>query len=88
VHLAHVGHPLLGDRVYGSRRQRARAVDSRTRVMLERLAREIPRHALHASRLSFTHPVTGKPVTFTTALPADMWFALETLYREDRAKEV
>ncbi len=88
VHLTHIEHPLLGDPVYGGRRQRARAADSRTRGMLEQLVKAVPRHALHASQLSFTHPGTGEPVTYTTALPADMRFALETLYREDRAKEV
>ncbi len=88
VHLAHLDNPLLGDPVYGSRRQRGRAAESRVRSTFERLAKAIPRHALHASRLSFAHPETGRKMTFTTALPTDMRLALETLYREDRAKEV
>ena len=55
VHLAHAGHPLLGDPVYG----RARAP-------------EIARQALHAARLEFTHPLTGRRVTCTAPLPDDM----------------
>lgn len=88
VHLAHVGNPLLGDPVYGSRRRRMRTAEGRLRVTLDRLAKAAPRHALHATRLTFRHPETGRPMTFTTALPADMRLALETLYREDRVKEV
>jgi 23S rRNA pseudouridine1911/1915/1917 synthase len=88
VHMAHVGNPLLGDPVYGGRRQRGLASQTRVRTTFERLMKLVPRHALHASRLSFTHPVTQSRVTFSTALPADMRLALETLYRDDRAKEV
>ncbi len=86
VHMAHEGAPVLGDAVYGGRKQRARAGASGT--TFERIARQMTRHALHASRLSFAHPVSGSRVTFTTALPPDMRFVLEAIYREDRAKEV
>ena len=55
VHLAHAGHSLLGDPVYG----RARAP-------------EIARQALHAARLEFDHPRTGRRVTCTAPLPEDM----------------
>jgi len=88
VHMAHVGNPILGDPVYGGRRQRGPASQARVRTTFERLLKLVPRHALHASRLSFTHPDTKSRLTFTTGLPADMRSALETLYRDDRAKEV
>jgi 23S rRNA pseudouridine1911/1915/1917 synthase len=88
VHLAHIGNPLLGDAVYGGRRQRIRTGRDRAREAMERLAKIMRRHALHASELSFTHPDTGQRMRFATALPADMRLALEVLYREDRAKEV
>jgi 23S rRNA pseudouridine1911/1915/1917 synthase len=88
VHMAHVGNPLLGDPVYGGRRQRGISSPPRVRTTFERLMKLVPRHALHASRLSFTHPDTQVRLTFTTALPADMRNALETLYRDDRAREV
>jgi len=88
VHLAHIDNPLLGDAVYGGRRQRIRTRRERSRETIERLLKTMRRHALHASVLSFIHPETGGRMTFTTALPADMRLALEILYREDRAKEV
>lgn len=84
VHLAHVGHPLLGDPVYGGRRRKGGASRARSKDVVPRLLRVLPRHALHASRLAFTHPATGERMTFTTALPDDMRTALETIHREDR----
>jgi hypothetical protein len=39
----------------------------------------MPRQALHASRLGFEHPVTGRWLSFKTALPEDMWLVLEML---------
>ena len=65
VHLAHTGHPLVGDPVYG----RARAP-------------EIARQALHAARLEFTHPRTGRRVTCTAPLPDDIARLLARLRRE------
>jgi 23S rRNA pseudouridine1911/1915/1917 synthase len=88
VHLSHVSHPLLGDPVYGGRRRKVRTAGVRTRVTYEKLLKILQRHALHASLLSFLHPVTGVSLTFRAALPPDMRLALETLYTEDRIKEV
>jgi 23S rRNA pseudouridine1911/1915/1917 synthase len=86
VHMAHEGTPLLGDAMYGGRKQRA--ARSTGAATFETIARHMARHALHASRLSFAHPESGSRLTFTTALPLDMRFVLEAIYREDRAKEV
>ena len=55
VHLAHVGHPLTGDFLYGTEDPSL-----------------IPRPALHAAELSFTHPITGASMTFAAPLPQDM----------------
>jgi len=88
VHLAHIGVPVLGDSVYGGRRLRGAVSNGRLRSAFAALMKLLPRHALHASTLAFPHPVTGRRMKFTTALPDDMRAALETLYREDRAKEV
>lgn len=68
VHLAHAGHGLIGDPVYGGRRKLSE------RLMGEgaRAAAEFPRQALHAASLGFDHPVTGARLGFTSALPADM----------------
>ncbi len=69
VHLAHAGHGLLGDPVYGGRRQMGLAgvPDAARRVI-----RGFVRQALHAASLGFTHPVTGKRMEFHSPLPADM----------------
>ncbi|NLA82133.1 MAG: RluA family pseudouridine synthase [Clostridiaceae bacterium] len=53
VHLAYIGHPVLGDSLYGGRKK----------------AQDPPYQLLHARRLSFTHPMTGKPVDCQSPLP-------------------
>jgi len=88
VHLSHLRHPLLGDSVYGGRPRTARALGMRTKAAFEKLLEIMNRHALHASLLSFAHPVSGRLMTFRTALPPDMMLALETLYSKDRITEV
>jgi 23S rRNA pseudouridine1911/1915/1917 synthase len=88
VHMSHVKHPLLGDHVYGGRPRKGQTQGPREKVTRDRLSRLIKRHALHASRLSFEHPAGGGVLMFQSALPEDMRLALETLYREDRFKEV
>ncbi len=59
VHMAHLGHPILGDREYG-----------RARVLADNL--HVERQMLHAAQLTFHHPATGQPVEFNAPLPADM----------------
>ena len=68
VHLAAIGHPLVGDPAYGARRSRARhpANDSRS-TAIPRFGRQ----ALHAARLSLAHPVTGTAMTWTSPPPRD-----------------
>ena len=63
VHLASIGHPLLGDPVYG----RGKSVH---RELLNQL--DFHRQALHAAGLGFTHPVTKVRLSFDSALPSDM----------------
>ena len=67
VHMTSLGHPLLGDPTYGGRKVQA----------LETL--DIPRVMLHARTLGFDHPVTGKPMAFTSTLPPDMAAVLAAL---------
>jgi 23S rRNA pseudouridine1911/1915/1917 synthase len=86
VHMAHVGNPLVGDSLYGGRRARGAGNQGRGRTTFDRLMKIMPRHALHATRLSFTHPELETRMTFTSALPADMRAAMELLYREDSAR--
>ncbi|MBF5091558.1 RluA family pseudouridine synthase [Novosphingobium sp. NBM11] len=63
VHLASIGHPLLGDPVYGR-------TPSRLRPLLSRLG--FRRQALHAAELGFLHPVGGQPLHFASPTPVDM----------------
>jgi 23S rRNA pseudouridine1911/1915/1917 synthase len=74
VHLASIGHPVLGDAVYGGRRVPASA-SARLREALAGLDRP----ALHAARLSFTHPATGERLSFESPLPDDLARLLERL---------
>ena len=64
VHMASIGHPLLGDPVYG------RAPKQRQRELLTRLG--FKRQALHAEAIGFVHPVTKARLSFHSALPSDM----------------
>jgi len=68
VHLAHIGHPLLGDAVYGSGfKTKANLLSEEARAVLAGFRRQ----ALHAAVLGFDHPVTGEPMRFTSAPPED-----------------
>jgi 23S rRNA pseudouridine1911/1915/1917 synthase len=54
VHLSHIGHPIIGDDLYGGSREL------------------INRQALHAARLFFTHPISGKTIDISSPLPPDI----------------
>jgi 23S rRNA pseudouridine1911/1915/1917 synthase len=76
VHLAHLGHPVVGDPVY------LRRIPGAARLLPEadrRAMLDFPRQALHAARLGFAHPRTGAALSFTTAPPADMQTLLDRL---------
>jgi 23S rRNA pseudouridine1911/1915/1917 synthase len=66
VHLASIGHPLIGDPVYG--RGRRRRAPAAVRVALD----SFPRQALHAAQLGIVHPATGDQRLFTDDLPLDI----------------
>ncbi|MGP6086532.1 RluA family pseudouridine synthase [Antarctobacter jejuensis] len=68
VHMAHVGHALLGDPVYGGRRK----LSEKALGAAYATARAFDRQALHAAELGFDHPVTGEPLMFHSPLPQDM----------------
>lgn len=71
VHMAHLGHPLIGDPVYGRDRKGFKSI-------LETLG--FKRQALHAKTLGFIHPATDKPLLFQSVLPADMQELLSELH--------
>jgi len=68
VHLAAIGHPVVGDGTYGGRRDKLR----------------LERPFLHATSLSFEHPATSEQCSFDDALPAELADALEKLRRDMR----
>lgn len=65
VHLAYIGHPIVGDKVYG----------------IEEREKLIDRQALHSSRLSFLHPITQRRLEFSSPLPRDIENLIEELRR-------
>ena len=67
VHLAHIGHPVLGDRVYGGGKASTYGETIITRQML------------HAETLSIIHPDTGNPMKFSAPPPEDMAGMIEKL---------
>lgn len=72
IHLRHAGFPLVGDKMYGPDEG---YFDRFSRHCLEEAAWErlrLPRHALHAAHLSFPHPHTREPLSFTSPLPEDL----------------
>lgn len=72
VHAASIGHPLLGDPVYGR-------TPKALRPLLDRLG--FRRQALHAAELGFIHPVTGERLSFSAELPPDMAELIDELAR-------
>ncbi|MEM7441680.1 MAG: RluA family pseudouridine synthase [Pseudomonadota bacterium] len=69
VHMAHAGHGLVGDQIYGGRRKPA--ANALSPAGAEAVA-AFPRQALHASVLGFEHPVSGQNLRFEAPIPADM----------------
>ncbi len=75
VHLSSIGHPVLGDPLYG-RKGRAGTIHD---PVLKECVKRMNRQALHAQRLEFTHPRTEERVQFVAPIPQDMTETLEWL---------
>lgn len=75
VHMAHVGHPLLGDPLYGGGLKLPKGAAPE----LVGVLRGFRRQALHAERLSFVHPVTTESLSFSVERPADQLTLIEAL---------
>ena len=82
VHLADIGYPVVGDHVYGKPGRLNDMKDTFLRALFKRF----PRQALHACRLSFRHPLTGKKMEFFSELPEDIE-KLCALLREQAEKK-
>lgn len=81
VHMAHTGHPLIGDPLYGAQPTAARAAMKKADYDEETIntVMSFPRQALHACEIGFIHPATGQPMTFKAPLPEDMENLAKTL---------
>jgi 23S rRNA pseudouridine1911/1915/1917 synthase len=81
VHLAHAGYPVFGDQEYGGRARQL----SGASAALSALMQGFKRQALHACRLTLTHPVSGKELSFEAPLPKDFRALLTALRVDVRA---
>ncbi len=80
VHLSHRNYPILGDLLYNSiRAVQAITPENMKRKVYEVLTSHLRRQALHAWKLSFTHPFTSEEMEFTAPLPEDLIYTLDWL---------
>lgn len=86
VHMQYIGHPLFNDDFYGGDRIVKGTVYTKYKQFVENCFALCPRHALHAKELGFTHPVTRKPMFFSSELPDDMRQVIEKWRRYSRSK--
>jgi len=82
VHLSSMGHPLLGDLLYG-RKGRPGSIND---PILKECVKRMDRQALHALRLGFNHPRTGERVQFVSQIPQDMREILEWLRSKNKGE--
>ncbi|MCQ2170849.1 MAG: RluA family pseudouridine synthase [Bacteroidales bacterium] len=72
VHMSSIGHPLFNDERYGGAEIRKGTIYSKYKQFIRNCFEICPRQALHAKTLGFTHPASGKRMSFDSALPQDM----------------
>ena len=72
VHLSSIGHPILGDDLYGGGRKYLDRIAPLYRPAAKKVVSAAGRVMLHAERIEFKHPVSGKAIKFTAPLPDDM----------------
>jgi len=80
VHFSHINCPILGDQTYSSLKRTVNMIPYNYQKKVKYLlANHLKRQALHACRLEFTHPITGKEIKVESKLPNDMLYSLEWL---------
>ncbi len=82
VHFQHLGHPLVGDPVYGRRLSIPAGADA----ALGEVLRQFRRQALQASRLEFEHPLSAESLAFSTGVSADMSRLIDALRKDARSQ--
>ena len=79
VHLAYINFPILGDSIYGGRRKFAAGTSETAKKEILKF----PRQALHAEKLEFIHPTSGKKVNYSSKIPKDLEELIEFLKSHD-----
>jgi 23S rRNA pseudouridine1911/1915/1917 synthase len=82
VHMASIGHPVVGDTLYGAAGQLTEQQLTRRKQEPEKL--RLGRNFLHAAQLEFQHPISKKPLQLEASLPAELNVFLENLERDSR----
>lgn len=77
VHMSHIGHPLFNDEEYGGNRILRGTTFTKYQQFVRNCFNMLPRQALHARSLGFTHPATGEKLLFESPLPDDMTSVIE-----------
>lgn len=75
VHMSHINHAVVGDKLYKSKNSMQKGISENIREQLQKF----PRQALHASKLTFTHPISLEKMTFEAPLPNDFQSLLNAL---------
>ncbi len=87
VHMKHIGHPLFNDEAYGGDQIIKGTTFSKYKQFITNCFKAMPRQALHAKSLGFTHPVTGKYMLFDSEMPADFAEVLDKWRNYAKHKE-
>ena len=75
--MKYINHPLFNDSNYGGDQILRGTTFSKYKQFVQNCFKILPRQALHAKTLGFTHPATGEKMMFDSELPADMTEAIE-----------
>ena len=77
AHMKHIGHTLFGDARYGGDNILKGTTFTKYKQFVDNCFKLLPRQALHAQKLGFVHPISGKSMSFEAPLPNDMFTALD-----------
>ena len=80
VHLQHIGHPVVGDAIYGGEQ---RAMNDADTPELKHVLSQLKRQALHARLLGFEHPATGERLTFSAEVPKEIQRVVDVLQQSE-----
>ena len=85
VHLQRIGHPVVGDAIYGGEQ---RALNDADTPELKQALAQLRRQALHARLLGFVHPTTGENLTFSAPMPKDMQQIVSALKKKHHSNPI